>query len=226
MKIALISDIHSNLEAFSEVLRDIKRRGITRIICLGDIVGYGANPNECVDLIKKMKIKSVQGNHEFYCQDLGQLEEFNPYAAEALSWTHHALTKENLAFLAKLPKTMEIEGIFFAHGSPRDPTDEYVYDDVSIDEARLFFDKAKTEIIALGHTHIPFIKRFGDKMIFNPGSVGQPRDGNPKASYCIFDTKTKTVEMQRVEYNIKKAADKIMEAGLPLILSSRLYRGR
>ena len=227
-KIAVIGDIHSNLEALEAVLKDIKSRRVTKIYCVGDIVGYGANPNECINLIRKAKIKCVAGNHDFYVLEANDISWFTPAGQTALLWTHIQMTKTNMAFLEKLPSSISEEGIFFAHGSPRDPLHEYVFPDLAEWHAKVFFRLAENnKIIALGHTHVPFEKMFkSKKCIFNPGSVGQPRDGNPKASYCIFDTKKKKVEFHRVKYNIKKAAEKIMKAGLPKSLADRLFRGK
>lgn len=225
-KIAIISDIHSNLEALETVIKDIKKKKIKKIYCAGDIVGYGANPNECTNIIRKLKIQSVQGNHDFSCIKLEDVDWFNFFGQAALAWTNKKLTKENRNFLKKLPRTMSKESIFFVHGSPRDPLHEYIYSDFTAWDAKAFFSYTKNNIIVVGHSHRPFVERLGTKMIFNPGSVGQPRDNNPKASYCIFDAKTKNVKICRIEYNIKKAADKIIKAGLPHFLSARLYLGR
>jgi putative phosphoesterase len=226
MKIAIIADIHSNLEAFQAVLKDIKKKRIRKILCLGDIVGYGANPNECVSLVKKLKIPCVQGNHDYTALNLRGIKSFNPIAQKAIRWTHGKLTRQSIAFLKKLPKAMPKEGIFMVHGSPRDPLNEYVYEDMPMWDAKEFFARTKEDIIALGHTHASFVRRFGTKLIFNPGGVGQPRDGNPKASYCIFDTKTANVSIVKVDYPIKKAADKILKAKLPHFLAERLSLGR
>ena len=226
MKTAFISDIHSNLEAFEAVLEDIKQKKIRRILCLGDIVGYGADPNECVEIVKKMKIPCIKGNHDSCCVDFHGIESFNYIAQEAVRWTNKALKRNNIAFLKKLPETMAKEGVFMAHGSPRDPLNEYVYESMSAWDAKEFFSIAGKDVIAMGHTHVPFVKRFGSKVIFNPGGVGQPRDNNPKASYAVFDSKTRNVRIERVDYDIKKAAGKIIKARLPSFLATRLYLGR
>lgn len=224
-KIAVISDIHSNLEAFKTVLEDIKKRKLKQIYCTGDIIGYGASPNECINLARKHKIKCVSGNHDFYCIDADDISWFTPAGQVALMWTHIKLTPRNMKFLEKMPGTMEEKGVYFAHGSPRDPLHEYVFPDVAQWDFRAFFRFTKMKIMALGHSHIPFVKKIGKELIFNPGSVGQPRDGNPKASYSVLDTKTKTVENIRLEYDIDTAAKKIIDSGLPRSLADRLYEG-
>jgi len=227
MKIAFISDIHSNLEAFEAVLKDIKKKGISKIYCLGDIVGYNADPNECVKIVRDMKIPSVMGNHDFCAIDLEDIEWFNSYGQAVIRWQHQVLTKENIGFLKKLPKTMIKDGVFMVHGSPRDPLNEYIFEEELTDgDAKEFFGIAETPVIAMGHCHTPFVKKYLGKLIFNPGSVGQPRDGNPAASYAIFDSKERNVKIVRVKYNIKKAALKVEKNKLPQFLADRLFLGR
>ena len=225
-KIALISDIHSNLEAFEAVLKEIKKSKVKKIFCLGDIVGYGASPNQCIELIKKYKIKSVMGNHDYEAINLQSIEWFNPIARDAILWTNKQLTEANKKFLKKLPTYLEFENIFLVHGSPRDNIYEYIFPDVDEFDLREFFAIAKKDVIAVGHSHIQFIKEFNNKLIINPGSVGQPRDLNNKAAFCFFDTKSLKIDLRRVEYYINKAANKILKAGLPKFLGDRLYLGK
>ena len=225
-KIALISDIHSNLEAFEAVLKEIKKSKVKKIFCLGDIVGYGASPNQCIELIKKYKIKSVMGNHDYEAINLQSIEWFNPIARDAILWTNKQLTEANKKFLKKLPTYLEFENIFLVHGSPRDNIYEYIFPDVDEFDLREFFAIAKKDVIAVGHSHIQFIKEFNNKLIINPGSVGQPRDLNNKAAFCFFDTKSLKIDLRRVEYYINKAANKILKAGLPKFLADRLYLGK
>lgn len=225
-KIVLISDIHSNLEAFEAVLEEIKKSKVKKIFCLGDIVGYGASPNECINLIRKNRIKSIIGNHDYEAIKLQSIEWFNPIAKEAILWTHKQLTEENKKFLKNLPTYLEFENMYLVHGSPRNHIYEYIFPDTDEYDLKEFFIIVKKPVIALGHTHIQFIKKLNKKIIINPGSVGQPRDLNPKAAFCLFNTKNLKVDLERVKYDIDKAANKILKAGLPKFLSDRLYLGR
>ncbi len=225
-KIAIIADIHSNLEALKTVLKEIKKLDIKKIYCCGDIVGYGAEPNECVELISENKIISVKGNHDIGAVNLHDIELFNQWGRAAIKWSNKELSEENKRFLFKLPEFLQEEGVYFVHGSPRNSLWEYVYPDYSVWDFREFFKKAGKDILVMGHTHIPFVRDFKGKLAVNPGSVGQPRDGNSKASFCILDTAKKKAEIKRVEYNIKKTADKIKKAGLPVFLAERLFKGR
>jgi putative phosphoesterase len=231
MKIAIIADIHANLEALNAVLENIKRSGIKNIICAGDIVGYGANPNECCDVIRAGKIPTVLGNHDKNALDLKDINRFNNHAQAALRWTNKILTNDNRKFLSKLDKKIKVEvgerTIVVVHGSLNDPLFEYVLpstSDALLDE---MINKAKAHALVMGHTHIPFIKRFDNNMlIINPGAVGQPRDNISKASYAFYDTATFQAGIVRVEYDIESASKKIITAGLPNFLAERLYNGK
>lgn len=225
MKLALISDIHGNLEALNAVLKEIKKRKIKNTYCLGDIIDYGANSNECVEVIRKNKIPAIMGNHDFTAVTLRGIEWFNPFAQKPCKITNKLLTEKNKKYLLNLPKKLEIENMFLVHGSPRDYLNEYTYLDTPDYEFKELFKIAKKQIIAMGHTHIPFIKKIEDKLIINPGSVGQPRDGNNKASLCVLDNKKLEAEIIRLDYNIRKAADKIKEIGMPKVLADRLFEG-
>ena len=209
MKLALISDIHGNLEALNAVLKEIKKKKIKNIYCLGDIIDYGANSNECADIIRKNKIPAVMGNHDFTAATLKGIEWFNPIAQESCRITNKLLNQINKKSLLNLPKILKIENMFLVHGSPKDYLHEYIYPDEADCIFEEFFKIAKKQIIAMGHTHIPFVKKVNNKLILNPGSVGQPRDGNNKASFCILDNKKIEAEIIRVNYDIRKAADKI-----------------
>ncbi len=221
MKIAFISDIHSNLIALEEVLSSI---GKIRTICLGDLVGYNPFPNEVVEIIKERKITCIMGNHD-YAVLTGDVAWFNPIAAKAILWTRKILKKENFEFLGKLKTSFIEDGIYCVHGSPLNPLEEYVFPDYPTTLLKEFLRIAKTKIIAIGHTHMPFVRYLEDGIIFNAGSVGQPRDGDPRACYAVFDTKNENVEIVRVEYNIDKVAKEIVKAGLPRELALRLYKG-
>ncbi len=220
MQMAIISDIHSNLPALREVLREIKGM---QIFCCGDLVGYAAFPNEVIEVVKKNKIISILGNHD-YATITGDTSWFNPAAAAAIRWTREEIRKENLDFLDSLPRFYEGD-FYMVHGSPRNELDEYVSEDCPEDELLSFFRYTFKDTMILGHTHKPFIKKLGDRLIFNPGSVGQPRDLDQRAAYAVLDTAAKKAEIKRVEYDIDEAANAIVEKGLPVFLARRLYAG-
>lgn len=220
MKVAVFADIHANLPAFERVLGEV---GDMPKLCCGDLVGYNPFPNEVIEIAKKEKSVSILGNHDNAVLT-GDTSWFNLTARKAIDWTRGELTDENLDFLKKLPQVYDDE-LYMAHGSPRDPLEEYVYledpDYVFLD----FFNYTKNNTVILGHTHVPFIKKIDERLIFNPGSVGQPRDHDSRASYAILDTKTQEVEIKRVDYDIEKTAKKIEEVGLPGRLAMRLFSG-
>ncbi len=221
MKIAFISDIHGNSIALEEVLDDI---GKMEIICLGDIVGYNPFPNESIEIIKEKKIKCIMGNHD-YAVLTGDVAWFNPIAARAIIWTREVLNEENIEYLKSLKTVIKDKNVYCVHGSPLDPLEEYVFPNYPITLLKEFLKVAGTRAVAMGHTHIPFVKYLNEGIIFNPGSVGQPRDNDPRAAYAIFDFKEESVEIVRVEYNIDKVAKEIIKVGLPKELALRLYKG-
>ena len=219
MKIAIISDIHGNLTALNTVLEEI---GDMRILCCGDIVGYNPWPNEVIEIVINKKIASVMGNHDF-ATVIGNTSDFNPIAARAIEWTIEKIMEDNIEFLKSLPLKYNDENFVIVHGSPRDQLNEYVYPEHPYIES--FLEDITQDILILGHTHIPFVKRFSDKVILNPGSVGQPRDGNPYASYAILDAEKKEVDIKRVKYDIEEVADRIIKECLPVELAMRLFHG-
>lgn len=225
---AFISDIHSNLEALQAVLARIGERPV---FCLGDIVGYGASPNEVVDLLKERHIACIMGNHD-NAAITGNVGSFNSRAAVAAAWTSKILRDENRTFLASLPRerTLQLGGakIYMTHGSPDDHLWEYVYPDSHFGVFDRYLDGLKVNAIALGHTHVPFIWSEGGRAVFNPGSVGQPRNGDSRASFAIVtsDGEYLSVEHEAVEYDIDSAARKIVDAELPDQLAVRLYLGQ
>ena len=223
MKVAIIADIHGNLDALKAVIEDIRRRKIKDIICAGDIVGYGPEPDECVDLIRKNLVTCVRGNHEQVAVTLDDLDRVNNYAKTSLIWTNKRLSFQNKQYLKNLPITKKIGNIFVVHGSPFDPLHEYVYED---DDMSYFINSAKSEIIVMAHTHIPYIKMVKKTLIINPGSVGQPRDDLPEASYCVLDTETKKATIIRLAYDIDAVEKKIKKAKLPGYLGKRLHFGK
>jgi predicted phosphodiesterase len=242
MHYAIIADIHSNLAAFQAVLDDIKTQEIDKIWCLGDIVGYGPDPHECIELLRAIDNICVAGNHDRAA--IGQLEitSFNPHAAEAVKWTAEKLSIGDITYLKNLPESIEDGDFLLVHGSPREPIMEYI---LSISVARQNFDCFRNKYCLVGHTHVPqaysldkenncTATRFlptiklvtGElRLIINPGAVGQPRDGNPEASYAIYDNTTKIVQLRRVSYDIRQTQDRIMKSGLPPQLASRLETG-
>lgn len=241
MRYAIFSDIHSNLQAFEAVLEAYSEERIDKYFCVGDIVGYAANPIECLELARKLNSVVVAGNHDFASVDLTGIEYFNPVAKQAVLWTKRILNEDWKDFLKRLPLVFEDKDFSLVHGTLEDPekfdylTNEFV--------AKGTFDLIKNNLLFVGHTHVPGIfieevsyisysqagkiKLTSDKRyIVNAGSVGQPRDGNPKASYCIFDTDTQLLEMKRINYDIEEAQKRILDAGLPAYLAQRLLVGR
>lgn len=232
MRIAIISDIHANLEALTTALEDIKERDVEKIICLGDVVGYGANPNECIGLVQKHCETTLLGNHDKAAIDLSLTRTFTTNARVAAEWTNRNLSADSKQFLQSLPLFSKLPDIMFVHSSPYEPEEwHYVLSVLDVLHALRSFDEG---ICFIGHTHTPAIYsdagrvgrvRKGTKMLVNVGSIGQPRDGNPRLSYGVFDTEAWEYENIRVEYDIEKAAEKIMEAGLPRALADRLFLG-
>ncbi len=220
MKVAVLADIHANLPALERVLKETE--GMPKFCC-GDLVGYNPFPSEVIDLVKKEKVVSVLGNHD-QAVLTGDTHWFNSSAARAIEWTKKELTRENLDFLKTLPHIYDRE-FYMVHGSPKNPLEEYVRPKDPSYVFEDFFNYTKNEIIILGHTHLPFVKRIGERLIFNPGSVGQPRDLDPRASYAILDIEKKEVKIRRVDYDIEKTAKGVVEKGLPARFAIRLFRG-
>ncbi|MDI6888902.1 MAG: metallophosphoesterase family protein [Methanocellales archaeon] len=220
MLIGLIADIHSNLPALRAVLDHMK---VDKILCAGDIVGYYPYPNEVIEIVRKHKIVSIRGNHDV-AVITGDTNWFNPLAASAIGWTRDNLSPKNMEFLKTLPEQLIFEDIAIFHGSPSDP-DEYVYPMTSPTRLSGFLDQAGKKILVLGHTHVQWGLELDDRKIINPGAVGQPRDGNPKAAYAIFDTESGKLTMHRIEYDIEEVASKTISVGLPPYLAQRLFTG-
>lgn len=226
MKIGLMADPHSNLAALKAVLSDMPH--VDQIICIGDLVGYAAEPNEVVNLARSKRIQAVMGNHD-YAAVTRDVRGFNPLAAQAALWTAEKLSGENLKFLSNLPTQLKIDlkqKLYVVHGSPRDPLNEYVFPDYPNRELARILEGVDAEIVALGHTHVPMKRMIMGKLIVNPGSVGQPRDRDPRASYVVL-TLGKEIEVsyKRVEYDTEATARKIRTAGLPEELAARLFFG-
>jgi len=240
MKYAIIADIHANLEAFQVVLQDIEKQKCTHVACLGDVVGYNANPKECLDTVRAMNIPCVKGNHDEFCSSETPMEGFSPHAAEAGNWTRTKLLEDDRRWLRELKFLRLVSNFTIVH-APLDAPQRwgYVFDKLA---AAASFTYQNTPVCFFGHTHVPvaFIRdsvvrggtysKFrvepGRKYFVNVGAVGQPRDGNPKAAYVIYDMDEGSIELRRLEYDIAAAQKKIIEAGLPERLAARLARGQ
>ena len=243
MRTLIVADIHSNLEAFQSVIRDADSRGgFDQIWSLGDLVGYGPDPGACVDRIRQFDHCGVVGNHDLGCIGKLSLEAFNSHATAANRWTATQLTNEQSDYLGELPLRLDLDGFTVVHGSPRDPIWEYV---VSIGAAVASFPNFDTDWCLVGHSHIPFVCRPAengavflafsldnplalgtDRLIVNPGGVGQPRDGDPRASYAVHDSDVGTLMHHRVEYDVPTTQEKMARHGLPEFLAKRLAFGR
>jgi putative phosphoesterase len=226
MRLAILSDIHSNIHALKAVTAELKGRGSAEVVvCAGDIVGYGAFPNECCRAIGEISKQTVLGNH-----DLAVLDQdtsfMNPYATEAILWTSSRLDDDTRTWLHSLSKEarFQVAGLEVAmyHGSVKSCT-EYVFEE---DATESMLARARCGLLILGHTHVPYVRRFPSGVIINPGSVGQPRDGDPRSCYALLDTESQECEIFRVDYDIDEAANAIESAGLPRFLADRLSFGR
>jgi len=225
MRLALISDVHSNLHALKEIERAIERDDIDLVVCAGDIVGYCAFPNECCRIVQDIADHVVLGNHDI-AASTRTVTSMNPYASEAAKWTSTKLNASSRDFLSSLGTVRKFVSdnvsIAMYHGSPRN-VDEYIYEE-DLDERT--FGSETADVIVLGHTHVPFIREIGKRLVINPGAVGQPRDGDRRASYAVLDTATREWAIRRLEYDIESAAAAIKAAGLPVVLADRLFDGR
>jgi predicted phosphodiesterase len=240
MRFAIFGDIHANLEAFEAVLADAEAEGCDRNICLGDIVGYNADPKACLDKVRALKCPIVKGNHDDYASTLNALDNFNPLAESAIRWTRDKLTEEEKTFLRDLPLVGQVESFTIVHATLDGPGEwGYVLNQL---DAAASFSKQKAQVCFFGHTHAPRLYiRDGSvvglpleevviepqsKYFINVGSVGQPRDGDWRAAYVIFDFDEKRVRLRRVRYDIASTKSKIVNAGLPSKLAERLFHGR
>ncbi|MDB6030565.1 MAG: Metallophosphoesterase [Verrucomicrobiales bacterium] len=240
MKYAVIADIHANLEALEVVLEDSRNQKCTHYCCVGDVVGYNANPKECLEIVRTMAMPCVKGNHDEYCSTNETLEGFNPHAADAVNWTRQQLTEEDKQWLRDFKYIRLVASFSMVHATLDGPQRwGYVFDKLM---AAASFTYQNTSVCFFGHTHVPlaFIRdsqvrggtysKFkvepGKKYFVNVGSVGQPRDGNPKAAYVVYDLDEGSIELRRLDYDIPKAQKKIIEAGLPQRLADRLAFGK
>ncbi len=240
MKYAVISDIHGNREALEAVLEEIRRRKVERCLCLGDLVGYNADPGWCLAKVRELEIPSVRGNHDAAAADPRELENFTELARQAMEWTIPRLEPGAIACLGNLPLVRAEEGITIFHSSLADPAGwRYIF---TPDEARSSLRMLETPIGFFGHSHRPGFFRLrgrkvsflpgatarlerGDRLLVNPGSVGQPRDRDPRAALAVYDRDRGSVEIVRVGYPVEEVQEKIRKAGLPDRLAVRLAGG-
>lgn len=240
MKTAIISDIHGNYDALQAVLADIESVGAKRIVCLGDVVGYGAEPRECVKALLDRDILTIAGNHDYAAIGKTNINYFNAYAKEATLWTRKVCTEVEKEFLRGLSLVEHLDDFTMVHGTLYAPElFDYI---MTAYDAYLSLQLLEKPVCFLGHSHVPINYIWDDmitfnydrvielkpetKVLVNVGSVGQPRDDNPLASYAVFDHDARQVEVRRIEYDIEAAARKIREAGLPAALGERLKLGR
>jgi putative phosphoesterase len=224
VRYAIISDVHSNLHALERVLKDADAQGADVIICAGDLVGYCPFPNEVISELKARGAICIAGNHDRACVNLDTFN-MNPLAANAIFWTVKHISDASMTYLKKLKPqaTLNLGGTVAAmfHGSPR-MDDEYVFEE---DANAEMLQLAKAQIVISGHTHVPYVKRIPEGTLVNPGSVGQPRDGDPRASYLIYDEWKQGFMLRRVEYPVEEASKAVISAGLPDFLGERLLSG-
>ncbi len=242
MKIGVISDIHGNLQAFEAVLAALQTENVGRILCAGDVVGYGANPLKCIELVRRHRIICVRGNHDDMVAHDGREKKLRPDVRQTIAWTRDRLPDEAIDWLGKLPMQTQYAGIEILHASHVfRPQWQYVLDKCSLIANFLF---QRGAIAFNGHTHVPFVgihnrgaeprlARIQDfklpeksRYLINVGSVGQPRDRNPEACYATFDTRERHLRLHRVKYDIDTAAQAIRAAALPEFFATRLEVGR
>ena len=241
MKYAILSDIHSNVDALNVVLADAQEQKCTHYVCLGDVVGYGPNPKESLEAVRELNCPTIMGNHDEYCATELDLTGFNPMAADAIKWTRAQLSEEDKAWLRDLKYVRIVESFTIVHATLDLPEKwAYVFDKLA---AAASFNYQHTAVCFNGHTHVPIAFVRGDKGIkgglyskirievgrkyfINCGSIGQPRDRNPKAAYVIFDLINNIIELRRLDYDIGSVQAKIRDAGLPPSLAQRLELGR
>lgn len=245
VRITLLTDVHSNLAALEAVLRHAEaRRALDELWCIGDLVGYGPQPTECLALMRGYPFVAVMGNHDLAAVGGMDTKSFNPDAAAANAWTAKRLTADDAAFLRALPETLVREPVTLVHGSLRSPVWEYIF---AADAAAAQLERQQTPYSMVGHTHLPMVfeeapdraqpiiwplsdgdvLELGERrLIINPGGAGQPRDGDPRAAYAIYDTDERTVSLFRVPYDIEATQQAMTDAGLPERLIRRLSFGR
>lgn len=243
MRYGILGDIHANLSALETVLEAFDRESIDHVISVGDVVGYGAAPQKCIELVRSIGATVVKGNHDAACVDEIDVVYFNNYAREAVAWTQTILTRQEARWLAELPMTADLPHCSVSHGTLHQPElFDYIQSTTDADPS---LDIMELPVCFVGHTHVPVaLLRLHDdplrtaytvdrdvdlseayRALINVGSVGQPRDEDPRAAYAVFDTIEATVEIKRVDYDIEREAARIRAAGLPSVLADRLFLG-
>lgn len=239
-KYAILGDIHANIEALAAVIEDARSQSVTDFVCVGDVVGYNASPRECVELVRELDCLTVRGNHDHYCSYPEPLDDFHPMAASVIEWTRRQLPEDQLDWLQNLKMQVVVKGFMMVHSTLDMPERwGYVFDSL---EAEAHLSYQNMSLCFHGHTHVSVVFEWhgqvtrtepvntkitlGRKYLINTGSVGQPRDGDPRASYCIFNPKIREVEFRRVPYDIQSAQERIKLAKLPDRLAQRLALGR
>lgn len=241
-RFAVFGDIHSNLEALNAVLGDARKNGVARFVCTGDVVGYGADPSACIQRIQEIGAEAVKGNHDEYCSGGHVPDDVNPIARDAILWTAEQLSTRETEWLLDRPMQWQVEDLAVAH-STFEPGCNWPYI-FNAQNAEPSLHLQPAPVAFFGHTHYPsvFVQnrsgavlqkkaekirvRRDSRYLINPGSVGQPRDRDPRASYAVYDPTLRTVEIRRVEYDITAAQKKIRAAGLPVRNADRLQVGR
>ncbi|MCD6162302.1 MAG: metallophosphoesterase family protein [candidate division Zixibacteria bacterium] len=242
MRLAFFSDVHANLAALNAVILDFRAEKIDRIFFLGDAVGYGPNPNECVELIDEIAEIKLMGNHDYAALGLMKTDYFNQYAAESMSWTKDSISQKAIEILSDFEITSEVDNFMLVHASPKEPDQwHYILD---MDDVVENFEYFKNQICLIGHTHRPYIVTRDEegscsisqkeqenicdnkRYLINIGSVGQPRDSDPRSCYLICDTEKKIVRLKRIAYNLNETQKQMSKAGLPEYLIERLAVGR
>ncbi len=240
MRFAIFGDIHANLHALDAVMADAREQACTHYVCMGDVVGYNAFPKECIDIVRKLECPVVKGNHDEQASMLGDQEGFNPLAEEAMNWTRERISTEDKEWLRSLRLQRQVRDFTIVHATLDTPHKwGYVFNQL---DAAASFSYQHTAVCFIGHTHSPkayvrdgsvrtipldvLVLQKGKRYLINVGSVGQPRDGDWRSAYCIYDTNTSELQLRRVEYDLPAAQTAIIESGLPRKLAERLSVGR
>lgn len=223
--LAIISDIHANLPALEVVMEAVEASGAEMVLHAGDVVGYNPFPNEVISRLRSEGVRSIRGNHDRAVLT-GDTTWFNPYAARAVEWTREELSSGSMEYLRSLPPQMEVDAqdltVGVVHGSPRDE-DEYVY---SHQASPLLLEEEGCDVLIMGHTHVPYVVRTPRGLILNAGSIGQPRDADPRAAWVLLDPSKPWAEVRRVTYDVTAVYDEVLSRGLPRVLAERLLIGR
>jgi predicted phosphodiesterase len=242
VRFGIISDIHANLNALEATLDALEDHNVDQIICLGDVVGYNANPNECVELLRVRAIPTILGNHDAVACGLDEPYGFNPIALATVLWTREQLSEENRNWLRALPSVLEFPEFIAVHGAPPEDHNTYLFSWEDVIPYLGFLREKGKSLCFFGHTHSPgifsadgmysldeeskFYLNHSKIFFINPGSVGQPRDGNPQAACGIYDSEENSYQQLRINYPVEEAAAHVLEAGLPRFLAERLLLGR